>query len=164
MLSRIRRGIAVAETALLVALLAVMIGVAVFQIIARNFFGTGLVWGSDLVQVAMLWATMIGAAAAASGNRHIKIDLVERFGRPRLKAVAARLTALFAAALCVALGWYSIEFIRWDYIDQTVGFGSVPAWLCESIIPVAAGFMALSYLLRAIWPDVESAGEDDPSA
>lgn len=164
MLARIRRGIAVAETALLVALLAVMIGVAVFQIVARNFFGTGLVWGSDLVQVAMLWATMIGATAAAGSNRHIKIDIVERFGSPRLKTLAARLTALFAAVLCAALGWYSIEFIRWDYIDQTTGFADVPAWLCESIIPLAAAFMASSYLFRAIWPEGQPTTGEEPAA
>lgn len=140
------------ETALLVVLLAAMIGVAAFQILARNLFGGGLLWGSDLVQVAMLWATMVGAMAAVGGNRHISIDLVARFGGRRLQAAAGRLAALFSAFVCAALAWTSIEFVRWDFIDQVPGFASVPAWACEAIIPVAAGAMALRYLLQAVFP------------
>ena len=160
-LARLRRLLAAFETTLLVLLLGVMIGVAAFQILARNLFGGGLMWGSDLVQVAMLWATMVGATVAVGSNRHIRIDVVARFGGERLQAVAGRVTALFSAVLCAALGWYAIEFVRWDFMDGVPGFASVPAWICESIIPIAAGVMALRYLLQTIWPlpaDVEGAG------
>ena len=149
---RVRRGLQIVQTVLLVVLLATMIGVAVYQIVARNLFGTGLYWGTDMVQVAMLWATMVGATAAAGGDRHIKIDLVSRFGSAVFRRVAARLSALFAAAVCVALGWYSIEFIRVDFLYDTPGFGAVPAWACEVIIPAAAAVMAVEYALYAIWP------------
>ena len=152
MLKRIHRGLKLFESGLLMALLAVMVGVAVFQIVARNFFGTGLAWGGGLVQIAVLWMTMVGAAVAAGEDSHIRIDLVARLALPRFRAIADRLTALFTAVLCGALGWYSIEFIRWDFMDGVVAFGSVPAWICESIIPLASGVMALRYLIRAIWP------------
>lgn len=155
---RMRRGLEVVQTSLLVALLAVMVGVAAYQIVARNLFGAGLHWGPDLVQVAMLWVTMIGATAAAGSNRHISIDLVSRFAGVRFRRFAARATALFAAILCCALGWYAVAFIRLDFLYGTPGFGIVPAWLCESIIPLAAAVMAVEYSLRAIWPSV-----DDPA-
>lgn len=154
-LSILRRALSILENTLLVLLFAVMFGFAVFQIVARNLFGSGLVWGQDLVQVAMLWVTMVGAYVAVGDNRHIRIDIIARFGGERLQAIAARLTALFAATLCAALGWYAIEFVRWDFIDNVPGFASVPAWVCESIIPVAALAMALRFLLQAIWPPSE---------
>ncbi len=148
----IERWLQIVETALLVALLAAMIGFAAFQIIARNTFGGGLGWADGLVQVALLWVTMVGASVAAGADRHIKIDIVPRFAGPRMRVLAARVTALATAVLCAALGWTSIEFIRWDFIDGTIGFGAVPAWVCESIIPLAAGVMAARYLARAVWP------------
>ena len=154
----IERWLQIVETALLVALLAAMIGFAAFQIIARNAFGGGLIWADGLVQVALLWVTMVGASAAAGADRHIKIDVVPRFAGPRLRILAARVTALGTAILCAVLGWTSIEFIRWDFIDDTVGFGAVPAWVCESIIPLAAGVMAARYLARAVWPTREPGG------
>ena len=168
---RLRRLLRVVETTVLVALFALMFGVAVFQILARNLFGGGLVWGQDLVQVAMLWVTMAGAYIAVGDNRHIRIDVVARFGGERLQAIASRLSALFAATLCGALGWYAIEFVHWDFVDKTPGVGSVPAWMCEVIIPVAAGAMALRFLLQAISPPVasdsaapDSAVPDSPAA
>ena len=137
-----------------------MIAFAAYQIIARNAFGGGLSWADGLVQVALLWVTMVGASAASGADRHIKIDIVPRFAGPRMRILAARVTALGTAVLCAALGWTSIEFIRWDFIDGTTGFGAVPAWVCESIIPLAAGVMAARYLARTIWPAAEpSAGE-----
>lgn len=151
----LRRGMDMVETTLLVVLLTAMVGVATYQILARNLFGGGLPWGSELVHVAMLWATMVGAVSAARHNRHIRIDLVARFGGEQLQRVAARLTAVFAAVLCGALGWYAIDVIRWDFIDGTPGVGAVPAWICEAIIPIAAAIMAVSYALRAIWPEVD---------
>lgn len=148
----LQRGLRLVETLLLAILLLVMIGVAVFQIVARNAFGTGFVWGQDLVQVAVLWITMLGATAAAGTDSHIRIDLVSRFASPKFRTLAARTTALFTAVLCAALGYYSIEFIRWDFLDRTPGFGVVPAWVCETIIPVAAVVMAIRYIGHAIWP------------
>ena len=155
----LRRGLELVETALLVALLTAMVGVAAYQILARNLFGGGIIWGSDLVHVAMLWATMIGAVAAAREHRHIKIDLVSRMAGPRLRRIAESVTALFASALCGILAWRSIEFIQVDFRYGTPGLGEVPAWVCESIIPVAAGAMALDYLARAVWPGREARDE-----
>ncbi|MCY3841212.1 MAG: TRAP transporter small permease [Gammaproteobacteria bacterium] len=149
---RLRRGIEVAENCLLAVFLSAMLGVAVYQIVARNAFGAGVVWGEEFVQMAVLWLTMVGGAVASGTDSHIRIDIVSRFGGPELRAVAARTTALFTACVCAALGWFSIEFIKWDFIDGTPGVGAVPAWVCETIIPAAAAVMALRYLRHAIWP------------
>jgi len=149
---RLRRVIEVVETGLLAILFGAMLAMAIYQIVARNAFGTGVIWGEDLVQAAVLWLTLVGGAVAAGPDSHIRIDLVSRFADPKFQAVAARLTALFTACLCAALGWFSIEVIKWDYIDGTPGVGAIPAWICQTIIPIAAAVMALRYLGHAIWP------------
>lgn len=150
MKDRIVRTVYAVETALLVSLLLVMIGVAVYQVLVRNLFGTGIVWGDELVRVSVLWVTMIGAASAAATDSHIRIDIVSRFASEQMNRVASRITSAFTALVCGLLGWYSVRFIHWDYLDNTIGFGAVPAWVCEFIIPVAAGVMALRYLVRAV--------------
>ena len=154
---RLRRAIEIVETSLLTILLGAMLGVAIYQIVARNAFGTGIIWGEDLIQAAVLWLTLVGGAVAAGPDSHIRIDLVARFASPKFQNVAARLTALFTAFLCGALGWYSIEFIKWDFIDGTPGVGAVPAWIFETIIPVASAVIAVRYLRHAIWPQRKGA-------
>lgn len=149
---RIDRWLQLLETAILVVLLLAMIGFATYQIVARNVGGAVLTWADGFVQVALLWVTMVGASLATASDRHIRIDIVARFAGVRLGAWTDRFTALCSAGLCGLLGWTSIEVIGWDFVDGTVGFGAVPAWICETIIPVAAGVMAVRFLARAIWP------------
>lgn len=154
--SKVERALRRAESALLAGLLLAMIGVAVYQVAARNLFGYGLPWGDGMVRVALLWVTMIGAMAAAGSDEHIRVDVVTRFVGGRAARRLARLTSLFTATLCFALAWFSVTLIAWDYRDATPGFGAVPAWVCELVIPIGAGVMGLRYLMRAVTPKAPS--------
>lgn len=140
------------EDGLLVLLMLALILVAAYQVLARNLLDGGLLWGDALVRVLVFWITMIGATVAARGDEHIRIDLLARFLGSRSRAVSARLAAAFTALVCAALAYYSIEFIRFEYEDQTIAFGPVPAWLCQLVLPLGAGLMALRYSLMTIWP------------
>ena len=71
------------EDGILVAILSLMIGLAALQIVLRNFFGAGIVWGDMLVRVLVLWIGLVGAMVAARQNKHISIDLVIRYLRER---------------------------------------------------------------------------------
>ena len=159
MIGRIESGLQRLESALLVGLLGAMIGVAVYQVVARNLFDAGLVWGDPMVRVALLWVTLVGGMAASASDRHIRIDLVARFASPALARHLGRLTSAFTAVICFALAWFSVTLVVWDYRDGTSGFGIVPAWVCELVIPVGAGVMGLRYLVRSVAPP----GDGEPA-
>ncbi len=152
MIDRVDRALRRVESALLVGLLGAMIGVAVYQVLARNLFDAGLIWGDPMVRVALLWVTLVGGMAAAANDQHIRIDLVTRFASPAASRHFGRLTSAFTAVVCFALAWFSVTLVLWDYRDGTTGFGVVPAWVCELIIPIGAGVMGLRYLVRALAP------------
>lgn len=140
------------ESALLVTVLAAMILLAAWQVIARNFFETGLLWGDALVRVLVLWGAMVGAMVASRKDDHIRIDIVSRFAgevwRPWLKRFACAFTCVVLAVFC----WFSLKFVRFEYQDAIIAFASVPAWVCEAIMPIGAGVMSLRYLLHAVEP------------
>lgn len=159
MIGRIEWGLQRLESALLVGLLGAMIGVAVYQVVARNLFDAGLVWGDPMVRVALLWVTLVGGMAASASDQHIRIDLVARFASPALARHLGRLTSAFTAVICFALAWFSVTLVVWDYRDGTSGFGIVPAWVCELVIPVGAGVMGLRYLVRSVAPP----GDGEPA-
>lgn len=152
MAGRTIRWLALLEDALLVLLMLALILVAAYQVLARNLFDGGLLWGDALVRVLVFWITMVGAMVASRSDEHIRIDLLARFLGPRSSAVTRRLSAAFTASICALLGYYSLDFIRFEYEDGTLAFGPVPAWLCQLILPVGAFVMALRYLLMTIWP------------
>ena len=65
------------ETGLLVILLMTMIVIAITQIILRNFYGSGILWGESYVRIAVLWLTLIGGMIASRTDNHISIDVIK---------------------------------------------------------------------------------------
>lgn len=125
-----------------------MLGVAVFQVISRNLFDAGFAVGDELVRMAVLWLTMVGSMVAAREKKHIRIDILERFLPMKAKQWVSRIVDFITGSICLTIAYYSIDFIKWEMVDQTVGVGSIPAWILELIIPIAALVMAIRYYLH----------------
>ena len=140
------------EDALLALLLTSMIGVAVLQIILRNFFDSGLFWGDSAVRTMVLWVAMLGAMVASRNDEHIRIDLAGQYLTGPARVWVSRLVNAFVCVVLLIFSWYSLEFVRYEYEDQAIAFASVPAWLCESIMPAGAFIMAMRYALLTVRP------------
>ncbi len=140
------------ESALLVTLLAAMILLAAWQVVARNLFETGLLWGDALVRVLVLWGAMVGAMVASRKDEHIRIDLVSRFVGAAWRPLLQRFACAFTCLVLAVFTWFSFKFVRFEYEDAVIAFGSVPAWVCEAILPVGAGVMTLRYLMHVVSP------------
>ena len=140
------------EDGILVSLLILMIGMAAGQVVQRNFFDSGLYWSDSLVRVAVLWVALVGAMVASRDDSHIRIDLVSRLVSPAYKHWVERLTRLFTFIVLCLFTWGSGNFVYYEYVDEAIAFGDVPAWMLEVIMPVGGGVMAVRYLLLAIKP------------
>ena len=140
------------EDGILVSLLILMIGMAAGQVVLRNFFDSGLYWSDSLVRVAVLWVALVGAMVASRDDSHIRIDLVSRLVSPAYKHWVERLTRLFTFIVLCLFTWGSGNFVYYEYVDEAIAFGDVPAWMLEVIMPVGGGVIAMRYLLLAIKP------------
>jgi TRAP-type C4-dicarboxylate transport system permease small subunit len=140
------------EEGILVSLLILMIGMAAGQVVLRNFFDSGLYWSDSLVRVAVLWVALVGAMVASRDDSHIRIDLVSRLVSPAYKHWVERLTRLFTFIVLCLFTWGSGNFVYYEYVDEAIAFGDVPAWILEIIMPIGGGVMAVRYLLLAIKP------------
>lgn len=141
------------EDWLLAALVLVLVGLAGTQIILRDFFDTGLAWADPLMRDLVLWTGMLGALAAVRDDKHIALDVLQRFLAPRGQRIARIVTLGFAAALCVAMAWYSFGLVQIDFGGTTSGaVALLPAWVAEAMLPFAFGLMALRFARRAFSP------------
>src|SRR5262249_39939207 len=124
------------------------------QIVLRDFFDTGLAWADPLMRSLVLWTGMLGALAAVRDDKHIALDVLQRYLAPKAQRVARVVTLGFAAIVCAVMGYYSYAMLAIDLAEstQTGAVSKVPAWLPESILPVAFGLMALRFALRAFSP------------
>ena len=135
------------EDALLVGLLLGMILLAVGQIVLRNLFGAGFIWGDPLVRILVLWIGLAGAMVASRSDNHISIDIVSRYLSPGMKRWTGVFTHAFTCLVCGTMAWHSQVFVLMEMADGLPAFAWVPAWVCESIIPLSFSVICLRYFI-----------------
>ncbi len=152
MLTRILKYLRWFESGLLVTLFLVMLLVACAQVVARNFFGTGFLWGDELVRTAVLWTTMLGALAAIGQGGHIRIDVMERLLPDKWSPVLNGAANLFASLICLVVAYFSWDFLVWEFEERNSGIGIIPSWILVSVIPCVAFAMGVRHAIQAFRP------------
>jgi len=137
------------ENALLVIGFGALMLLATAQILLRNVFSFGIVWGDPLIRILVLWLALLGAIAASRDHKHIAIEIADRILPPALQRVAAVVRSAAAAAVCAVVAWYAVSFVRDSHEFGDTLLGDLPAWWFQIILPVAFALMAYRFLLRA---------------
>jgi len=151
------------EDSLLVAILTSLIILAVYQIISRNFFSSGLVWIDPLLRTLVLWVGLSGAVVAARSDKHIRIDIFTKYMPSRVLPYVHRLVYLSSLVICLLIAWHSARFVLSEYEYQTIAFSAVPAWLTASIIPLSFTLIAFRYCLLLFASDNSDAKDGSDS-
>jgi TRAP-type C4-dicarboxylate transport system permease small subunit len=138
------------EDVILVILLSTMIGMAAFQILFRNLFDAGIVWGDILVRILVLWLGLVGAMVATRTDKHIRIDIINRYLPVGVKPIVEAAVKLFSAAVCAIVSYYSLQFVLSELTHGGLAFWKVPVWVCEAIIPVSFAVIALRYFFMSL--------------
>jgi TRAP-type C4-dicarboxylate transport system permease small subunit len=148
--NRFLRIVSFVEDAILIVLLTAMIGLAVAQILLRNFFESGIAWADPLLRALVLWIGLTGALVATRLDNHISINVLNRYLTPRAKLLARVFVDFFTAAVCGVVAYHATRLVVLEYGSGTIAFEPVPAWLVELVIPVAFGVMAVRYLAQGV--------------
>ncbi len=149
-LKKLEKTGALAEDALLLVILISMILLAGTQIFLRNFLDYSLFWGDEMLRLMVLWLTLAGGLAASRMDKHISIQVLDRFLPERLQMVTRVLIDLFTAAVCGLLSWHSARFVLGSYEFGDTLLRNTPAWLLQIILPLGFGLMAYRHLVLAI--------------
>jgi TRAP-type C4-dicarboxylate transport system permease small subunit len=138
------------EDSILVGLLLLMICMAVLQIFMRNLFDSGILWGDSLVKVLVLWIGLMGAMIASRNSHHISIDVLSKFLPKQIKKMTNFIISVFTSLICGIMAYYSLNFVIMEKQDGFTAFANIPAWACESIIPIAFAIISLRYIFHSI--------------
>jgi len=145
--ARLGRVVGAVENFLITVLLTGMILLAGGQIILRDIWHMALSWGDPLLRVSVLWIGLLGAMIATREGKHIHINVLQRLVPPRLATISRALNDLISALICGTVSYYAVLFVLMDKEAGTRAFASVQSWVCEIIIPIGFGVMALRFLL-----------------
>lgn len=134
---------------MLVGLLAAIVALALSQIVLRNVAATGITWADPLARVLVLWLGIAGALAATRDDKQITVDVLSRFMAAGARAWMRVVTDLFTAAVSGVVCWHAVRLVMEDRAGGSTAFGTIPVWVCELVMPVAFGLIAVRYLLHA---------------
>ncbi len=138
------------EDGILISLLAVMIGLAVTQILLRNLLGIGLYWAGPLLRILVLWVGLAGAIVATREDNHIAISILPRYLPPRARTGVRIGVDLFTFFISAVVAYHAARFVAMEYEFPSMAFAAVPTWLSTLILPVAFTIIALRYLAFAV--------------
>lgn len=136
------------ETSALAIILSGMILLSSGQIFLRNVMGAGMPWADEALRLMVLWVAMLGAVAASREDRHISIDVLSRILPEGVRTGAVALVNAFTATVSLVLAWYSWEFVAQSRAFEDTLLNDLPAWVFQSILPVAFGLIGYRY---GIW-------------
>jgi TRAP-type C4-dicarboxylate transport system permease small subunit len=160
-LARLVRIITWAENTLLITMLALMVLLAVTQILLRNFLDMSIFGADQLLRLLVLWVAFMGAVAASREGKHIHVDVIARWLPGRVKAGVGALTDLFTLVVCLLLAWQALRFMQSARDSGEMAFGSLPVWVAETILPLAFTLIALRYALRFVHHVQQARGREE---
>jgi TRAP-type C4-dicarboxylate transport system permease small subunit len=157
----IERNLTRAEGWFMVALLSIMVGLTVVQVLLRNLQTRGEVqlaasilgrvdWAEPLVRLSVLWLTFFGASVVTGQNRHIKMDMVSGVLPPAWLPFRELLLNIASAVICALMFHASLSYVDVEFRSGSVLFLGIPSWVAHMILPLGFFLILLKFLVRTI--------------
>ena len=139
------------EGLLVVVLLSIMVLMSFSQVLLREVFHTGIIWGDTFLRQLVLWVGFLGAAIAAAQDKHFAWEAAQKSARwGPLMRLAAHVAAAAIAAMLVRASWiFLLEEKASGQALFSVGSLAVPAWAFEAAIPAGFILVTLHILARS---------------
>ena len=127
-----------------------MILLAGAQIFLRNFFDYSIFWGDEMLRLMVLWLTVAGGLAASRMNKHISIEVLDRFLPSGVNHATKIIIDLFTASVCALFAWHSARFVMSSYEFGDTLMNNTPAWIMQIVLPIGFGLMAYRHIVLAM--------------
>ncbi|MEL6822045.1 MAG: TRAP transporter small permease [Calditrichota bacterium] len=138
------------ENGIVIAIVTVMVVLAFSQVVLRNVFQEGFLWGEIFLRHLVLWVGFLGASMATRQNKHIRIDLMKRYTPPGLMKWVATVIDLVTMFICGVLAKAGWEFLQAEIEYETILFNEVPAWPFQLIIPIGFALIGFRFFLKIL--------------
>lgn len=125
-------------------LIMVALVLGLLQILLREAFHVGLVWGNGILVMLTVWAALIAASVGVERGAHISLDLLTDRLRGRTKRLVQMVTVALTLAFVLAILYYSVQyelFVAATGIDSISTY--IPQWIEFLGVPVAMLLMAI---------------------
>jgi TRAP-type C4-dicarboxylate transport system permease small subunit len=127
-----------------------MVALAFLQVVLRNLFETGILWGDILLRHLVLWVGFLGASLATREDKHIHVDILTKLVPSGLVPFIKICIHLFAVIICYVLARASYIFLTYEIEAGTTLFLDLPAWYFQIIMPVGFALIGFRFVLKIL--------------
>lgn len=145
---RVLRGLDQLVTGLLLAAVAVMVGVVSAQVALRYGFNRSIDWADEIGRLAFVWSIFLAIPLGVRQGAHIGIDIVSDKLPEAWRGMLKRAGAAVCALMMFAIAWAALGVAReqWDELMATLDWSV--GWF---IVPVGMGaLLSALHLLRIV--------------
>lgn len=148
----------------LVGLASALVTIMFTNVLARAFLNVDIAWNTEFGEFCLVWATFLGAAAAARRGSHMRISELVEAATPKLRRGLEIITRIAVLTLLGLLVWRGMLIVN-RTMDQEMSVLYWPVGLQYLAMPVGslltAVYVAYDALLllkgeAAIEPAMES--------
>jgi len=138
------------ETLTVTVLLSLMILIAFGQVILRNVFNDGILWGDIFIRQLVLWVGFLGASLAVRDSKHISIDFLPHF-LPKawgklIQFIVNFTTGIISGFLALA----ALRFVQFEMEGSATLFLNIPVWIFQIILPYSFCVISARFLIKAL--------------
>ncbi|MGB3485408.1 MAG: TRAP transporter small permease subunit [Mycobacterium sp.] len=144
----------VIENVVSIALMLVIFGAMLLQVVSRRFFEPAP-WTDELARYSNIALCAAAAALAMALRKHITVDLIDRWLSPRAQDLVRGATSLLVAVIAAAIVWLSLPYVAGMGARVSVAM-QVPIAALFSVVLVGLALQAMHALVWA-WHDFAKA-------
>lgn len=136
------------ENILVTSLMLIATIVAITQVVARYVFNNSLYWSEELILYSLISMSFLTMGMGVRYVSHISVDAVYAFAGPRTAKALQIGAACLGLGFAIVLLWYGSRLVmNTSRMGQLSPAMRIPVGYIYAVIPIAASFMALRYLL-----------------
>lgn len=111
------------------------------QVISRYGLNKPIPWIEEVSAILLIWMTFIGAAWLVRKDRHIRVELLEEWVRPKVCAVVYTIYDIITIAFLILLAVGGFQLVVAMDFERTPAL-QIPYRYIVSVVPAAALLMA----------------------
>ncbi|MDB6177291.1 TRAP transporter small permease [Paracoccus sp. Z330] len=146
-------------TAIIAALLGVIVIVMITAVTMRYGLGNPLSWGDDLSQICLVWLTMLGLVVGMRPG-HLAVEGLVQSLPARLEVMILVAIHVMVLAMSLLVVWYGIAFARQGMARIVPSMDWLSQGYIYAAVPVAFALIVPSCLEAALSPFLRRTAND----
>ena len=138
------------EALTVTVLLSLMILITFSQVILRNVFHEGILWGDIFIRQLVLWVGFLGASLAVRESKHISIDFLPHFLPATWGKFIQFIVNFTAGIISGLLAWAAWKFVEFEMEGSATLFLDIPVWIFQIILPYSFCVISARFLLKTL--------------